>query len=88
MSRRRPCDGCGADRKRWQRLCDTCYAQLPGNVRTGLVTAHRQKRMADWRRWVAQAKQLLRASTAGHPGTISPSAAYERNMALLGERDR
>lgn len=84
MTRRRPCDGCGANRKRWQRLCDTCFAALPGDVRTGLIAAHRERRMADWRAFVRRARALL---TSGLPPRTSAEATYARTNAMLGERD-
>lgn len=46
MTRRRHiCDveGCARERKRWQRLCETCFGGLARDrdIRTGILEAHR-----------------------------------------------
>lgn len=87
--RRHVCDtpGCGLTRKRWQRLCERCFATLPGDIRTGLITAHKEGRKPDWRRWKRKAGEALAARIAGRTGpAIDPATAYANTARLLGER--
>lgn len=56
---------------------------LPGDVRTGLIAAHREGRKADWRALVRRARDIL-ANPVARP---SAQAAYQRTQAMLGERD-
>ncbi len=83
MARRHPCDTCGKDRKRWQRLCGSCYGALPHPVRTALIEAWRLNERAAWRGWVRQAKAILAGATAP---TRDPRAVYEQTAARMGER--
>lgn len=86
MKRRQPCDGCGAERKRWQRLCGSCFASLPGDVRSAVIAAHRERRTADWRKAVTAARAIL-TGTRTPIARIDAQAAYQRTQAMLGERD-
>lgn len=90
MSRRRRhvCDtpGCGTERKRWQRLCESCFRSLPGDIRTGITAAHKEHRMADWREWKRRAGQSLADRIAARRAPLDPATVYERTARLLGER--
>jgi hypothetical protein len=61
MARAHHCDvpGCTRLRKRWQRLCELCFAALPGDIRTGIIGAHQAGRKADWRRERRRAAEHL-----------------------------
>lgn len=90
MARAHHCDvpGCTHLRKRWQRLCETCFASLPGDIRTAIIRAHQAGRKADWRRERRRAAAHIAASIAA-PATrpaITPERAFELNQRLLGER--
>lgn len=90
------CDvpGCDAHRKRSQRLCDRCYHRLPGDIRVGLIEAHHQRRMADWRKLRRRAGEFLNlhpAAPVSPPAIVqrvpvSPQRAFELQARLLGER--
>lgn len=82
MARRHPCDTCGADRRRWQRICDVCWRGLPHAIRTGIVDAWRTRQRAAHRDWVRQGKAALAGSTA-----TDAAATYHRTAARMGERD-
>ena len=90
MARAHLCDvpGCGRSRKRWQRLCERCFATLPGDIRTGIASAWRARRKADWRaerrRAAAHLADVL-AAPRRRP-VVSPQRAYELHQRLLGER--
>jgi hypothetical protein len=87
MSRRHLCDtpGCGKERKRWQRLCSRCFFALPGDIRTGLVSAFKEHRMADWRQWKKRACEYLATPRPPRRPPIDSATAYERTARLLGE---
>jgi len=90
MARAHLCDvpGCGRSRKRWQRLCERCFAALPGDIRTGIAASWRAGRKADWRAERRRAGHHLAdvlAAPARRP-SISPERAYELQQRLLGER--
>lgn len=90
MARAHLCDvpGCGRSRKRWQRLCERCFAALPGDIRTAIKNHHQAGRKADWRRERKRAAQhiapILNPTTK--PG-VSPQQAYAAQARLLGEHD-
>lgn len=91
MPRHHPCDVCGRERSRWQRLCGGCFALLPGDIRSPLIAAHRERRMKEWRRLKRAAILYVTgrahgANPAATHSAITPQAAYERNAAMLGER--
>lgn len=94
MAKAHHCDvpGCTHLRKRWQRLCEACFAALPGDIRTGILEAHQQGRKADWRRERRRAAAHLAAApiSAGissrRAHRIAPERAFELNQRLLGER--
>lgn len=86
MTRHHPCDACGADRLRHQRLCDRCFAMLDRHVRANLIAAHREGRTKDWRAW----RRIARAALAGGAATptprVSAAQAFDLTQRLLGER--
>lgn len=86
--RRLVCDtpGCGAERRRWHRLCERCFASLPGDIRNGITSAHKEHRMADWREWKRRAGQSLADRLATRRPPVDPATVYERTARLLGER--
>lgn len=86
-ARRHLCDvpGCGHTRARWQRLCQRCFTALPGDIRTGIIQAHKEGRKPDWRRWKRKAGDLLAGRTPALPA-IDPATVYERTARMLGER--
>jgi len=87
MARAHHCDvpGCTHLRKRWQRLCESCFSALPGDIRTGIIGAYQAGRKADWRRERRRAAEHIAATTASR-APISPERAFEINQRLLGER--
>lgn len=87
MARAHHCDvpGCTRLRKRWQRLCEKCFAALPGDIRTGIIGAHQAGRKADWRRERRRAAEHIANTAAARP-PITPERAFELNERLLGER--
>ena len=90
MARAHLCDvpGCGRSRKRWQRLCEPCFAALPGDIRTAIIDAHNTGRKADWRRERKRAADHLSNHVPAHPAhsrRVSPERAYELQQRLLGE---
>ncbi|WCM29219.1 hypothetical protein NDN01_10175 [Sphingomonas sp. QA11] len=93
-ARRHICDvpNCGATRQRWQRLCENCFARLPGEIRVGIAEAHHQKRNMDWRRLRKRAAEFLNLAGpgAGLPATckhrVSLARVIELQQRILGER--
>jgi hypothetical protein len=90
MAKAHHCDvpGCTRLRKRWQRLCETCFAALPGDIRTAIIGAHQAGRKADHRRERRRAAEHL-AAAAARPdpaARTTPERAFELNQRLLGER--
>lgn len=92
MAKPHRCDvpGCQRTRRRWQRLCERCYAALPGDIRTGIIDAHRANRRAEWKRQCRRAADHLglpgTVTTPATRATISPEEAFARAQNLLGER--
>jgi hypothetical protein len=90
MAKPHRCDvpGCTNDRRRWMRLCEQCFARLPGDIRTGLIDAFRQNRRSDWRRFCKRAGEHLAAQAApkASPARLSAEQAFDLNQRLLGER--
>lgn len=91
MARAHLCDvpGCGRSRKRWQRLCERCFAALPGDIRTGIAAAFRAGRKADWRSERRRAGAHLADMLTAPPrrrAPVTPERAYELQQRLLGER--
>lgn len=80
------CDACDAPRKRWQRLCETCFAALPRDLRYRLLDAWRCGRQREWRQARREARAHIAERAAARPDT-SPEAAYARHQRLLGEKD-
>ncbi|MES2042567.1 MAG: hypothetical protein V4475_01760 [Pseudomonadota bacterium] len=87
------CDvpGCGCTRPRRFRLCDRCFARLPGEYRVGIAEAHHQRRFADWTALRRRAAQLLGlatidASVGARIPRITPQRSYELQARMLGER--
>lgn len=100
MPRAHLCDvpGCGRSRKRWQRLCDRCFPLLPGDIRTGLATAHRAQDKPRQRALRRQAGQFMAplmiaaglrfAARVNHGRKpTSPQQAFTNAQRLLGEHD-
>jgi hypothetical protein len=90
MAKAHHCDvpGCTRLRKRWQRLCEACFAALPGDIRTGIIGAHQAGRKSDWRRERRRAAEHI-ASNFPPPArrpAVTPQRAFELNQRLLGER--
>lgn len=89
MTRASICDvpGCGAVRRRRHRLCDRCFAKLPGEIRVAISEGHHQRRWPAWRDACRRAADFLNLSRAApaRPAT-SPQRAYELQARLLGER--
>lgn len=91
MPRLMPCDVCRAPRKRWQRLCDTCYGRLPPSHRYAIKDAwqrndgpgHRAARKAAAAFLADQAHAHVRACAA----SVSPQRAAELAARITGERD-
>ena len=92
MKRRHPCDICGADRPRWQRLCGVCFAALPGH-RASIIDAWRSRDRRAHRRAVHDALGWLGGQVARHMAAhdrrhaVSPVECYRMTAARLGERD-
>lgn len=84
------CDvpGCGGSRLRRQRLCNRCFARLPGELRVGIIEAKRQRRLADWNALRKRAAAFFNLDREAPPPSpsISPQRAYEMQARLLGER--
>lgn len=61
MARPHRCDvpGCTRTRRRWQRLCERCWAALPGDIRTAILESHKDGRKADWRRECRRAAEHM-----------------------------
>lgn len=93
MKRPPVCDvpGCGNHRRRWQRICEICWRTLPGDIRTGILEAHRQHRRADHRRECRRAADHIAdqrarpAASAQQPG-LSAEQAFSLIQRQLGER--
>lgn len=96
MARRHICDvpGCGQPRRRWQRICERCFASLPGDIRTGLIDAFRTNRKPDWRQLKKRAGAYMNFDATGqanpaparrHHRSTSPQEAYARTSQMLGE---
>lgn len=86
MSRRRPCDACGVERKRGQRLCDACFGRLDRHIRANLIAAHREGRTKDWREWRRIARTTLACGAAPSAPRVSAAQAFDLTQRLLGER--
>jgi hypothetical protein len=88
--RKHICDvpGCTRPRQRWQRICDTCYGQLPREVRNNLIRAHAERRTADWRSWKRKAGEIIDARAAEQPPATrwNPQRAFDLQARMLGER--
>jgi hypothetical protein len=93
VKRRLTCDvtGCGAPRPRGHRICASCFARLPGNIRVGIIEAYHQRRTKDWQQLRRQAAEFLGIKPlarviAAEANRISPQRAFELQARLLGER--
>ena len=94
MAKPHRCDvpGCTNTRRRWQRICETCFANLPGDIRTGIIDAHRQNRRTDWRRECKRAGNHLaelRQRLGTHPQfppRLTAEQAFDLTQRQLGER--
>ena len=89
MARTFKCDvpGCGNKRLRWQRLCDTCFAALPGDIRTGIKEHFQARRFPQHRHECRRAKEYLaqRAERHAHHHP-TPEETFASTERLLGER--
>lgn len=54
-----PVPGCGCVRKRWQAVCRTCWARLPGDIRTAMLEARAGQRFAQAAKLGVRAVQWL-----------------------------
>jgi len=94
MSRHHTCDvpGCGGDRTRWQRLCDRCFAKLPGDLRVAIKEAKHQRRHSDWNRARKEAAKFLGLGDPMQQAVdmtlrrLPPEKVFEMNQRLMGER--
>ena len=96
MSKTHVCDvpGCGGTRRKWQRLCDRCFAALPGDIRSGILDAHRQRKRPEHRRQCKRAAAHLGLNRpaeavpapAAIANRVSPERSYELQQRMLGER--
>jgi hypothetical protein len=89
------CDvpACGGTRRRWQRICENCWRDLPGDIRTGILDAHRQHRRADHRRECRRAADHLAKLRSGvaqdvftPPSRLTAEQAFQLTQRQLGER--
>ena len=89
MARSYKCDvpGYTRTRLRWQRICDTCFAALPGDIRTGIMEHFRGRRYRQHRQECRRAKEFLarRAERQSHHHP-SPEQCFANSERLLGER--
>lgn len=89
MARQHICDvpGCDNARLRWQRLCTSCFSQLPGDIRTGISEHHRHHRRREHRAECKRAREHLDRTAARmaahHP--VSSQQAFDNTQRLLGE---
>lgn len=95
MTRACLCDvpGCGRTRKRWQRLCDRCFAKLPGEIRTGIKEAKHERRNKDWQALRRRAAAFLNLDRNPAQDAIDqrlrripPDQAFDLQARMLGER--
>lgn len=84
--RHHPCDVCGAERKRWQRLCASCFARFPRDLVYAIVQGYHLNK-AGWRQAVKRAKALRTVQPAASSPTVSTTDAYRLTAAQLGEHD-
>jgi predicted amidophosphoribosyltransferase len=82
VSRPNRCDVCTHPRRRWQRLCEVCWNNLPGDIRTAITESHRQGKRLDHRAAVKRAADHLAERVARHM-----RHHQARTAAMLGERD-
>lgn len=91
MARARPCDCCGQQRLKWQRLCATCWNLLPSTLRSPLLAAWKRGDKPAWRvaRKAAQAfhADQANAHVRACSSTMTPEQAYARTAAMFGERE-
>ena len=99
MARPHPCDvpGCTHTRRRWQRLCERCFAALPGDIRTAIREHRKAGRKAAWRAECKRAAEHLAhlLTPSAHPDPVEGSKgprvtaqqAFEQQQRLLGQRD-
>lgn len=79
--------GCTGTRKRWQRLCASCFAATPPAIRTPLLGAWADKRMADYRHWLREAATFLANRHALATTAAKVSSAFDAIARLTGDRD-
>jgi hypothetical protein len=91
MARARPCDCCGGQRLKWQRLCASCWRVLPSTIRSPLIAAWKRGDKPEWRRQRKAAREFLTDRAHAHvracSATTSAEQAYARTAAMLGERE-
>lgn len=85
MARRYRCDvpGCTRPRERWQRLCTSCWAALPADIRKAIADNHRFHNRPAHRAACLRAASHL--AIAREQATRRQQAAFERTARLLGE---
>jgi hypothetical protein len=83
--------GCDSVRERWKLVCDECWSDVPWAARNRYVRARKAKltRIAGeiGREIVRVLGRKLREPRTAPAATPTPTAAYARNCALLGEHD-
>lgn len=93
MSRIHRCDvpGCTRTRASWQRLCTTCYAALPNDIRNRIIESRRHGRNPDWRAACKKAArhlaQIARPASPALRPRVTPQQAFANQQRLLGEQD-
>lgn len=87
MKRRHRCDvpGCDRERHRWQRLCTTCFAALPGDIRFAILDCWKRHDRAEHARACRRARDFLAEPI--HHWRPTPEQFAARTAAQLGERD-
>lgn len=87
MARAYRCDvpGCGNTRSRWQRLCTSCWGQLPHAIREAVTLNFRFGNKAEHRAACRRAGEHIAATREA--ATTRSRQAFENTARLLGERE-
>lgn len=83
--RRHVCDvpGCGRNRSRWQRICTSCWPQLPGDIRTAILQHFRLGNRTEHRAACKRAGEHIAA--ARERMAARSQQAFDNAERLLGE---
>lgn len=87
MARAYCCDvpGCGGNRKRWQRLCEPCFAALPAAIRNAITRCWRYNFRAEHRIACKRAAEFIKARADQQQHAARD--AYVHSQRMLGERE-